>query len=187
MSEPGGPLVAIGVGNVLLGDDGVGVRVIERLRALAARDPERMPAGTTFVDGGTLGLQLLPWLRGARGVLVVDAADLGGLAGAVSVRRDARAIATDAQVREPAGSTGAAGVAELLGAARLLGVLPPALSVVGVGVEEIGPGLCLSDRVAAALPRAVSVALRELLVLDGRAAASGSPVACAPQLAGATA
>ena len=180
MNESRGSLVAIGVGNVLLGDDGVGVRVIECLRALAAGDPEAIPAGTTFVDGGTLGLQLLPWLRGARGVLVVDAADLGGLPGAVSVRRDTRAWTADSDVQQAGGATGAAGVAELLGTARLLGLLPPALSVVGIGVEDLGPGLGLSDRVAAALPRAIRVALRELLVLDARAA-------CEPQPAGATA
>jgi hydrogenase maturation protease len=165
-------LVVIGIGNVLLGDDGVGVRVIERLRALAGRDPEGVPAGTTFVDGGAL---------------IIDAADLGGLAGAVTVRRGARALASDTDRKAADGTVPPEGVAGLLGTAQLLGVLPGALSVIGVGVGDIQPGVGLSDRVAAALPRAVSAARRELLALDARAASSAATAAGGLHLAGATA
>jgi len=187
VNESRGPLVAIGIGNVLLGDDGVGVRVIERLRALAARDPKGMPAGTTFVDGGTLGLGLLPWLEGARGVLVIDAADLGGLAGAVTVRRGSRALDVDT-AREAANATASPeGVAGLLGAARLLGVLPAAVSVIGVGVEDIEPGVSLSDRVAAALPRAAEAARRELAALDALTVSAVGAATAGVHLAGATA
>ncbi len=77
----------IGVGNVLRGDDAVGVRVVEGLRAAVAGDPHALPAGTRLVDGGTLGLDLLRSIRDARAVVLVDAVRLGGPAGTVSVLR----------------------------------------------------------------------------------------------------
>jgi hydrogenase maturation protease len=158
----GAGLVAIGVGNILLGDDGVGVRVIEALRDLAGAEPDALPPGTRLVDGGTLGGGLLDVLAGARAVLVVDAVDLGGLPGALGVWRDV----------VPASVAGTRGVGELLGMARLAGMLPPALTLVGVGVHEIRPDLRLSASVAAAVPRAVATARREL---DRLAARVSSP------------
>jgi hydrogenase maturation protease len=185
VSAVAGPLVVIGVGNVLLGDDGVGVRVVEALRREAGADPEALPPDTRLVDGGTLGLDLLRDLDGARGLLVVDAADLGALAGTVTVRRDERAGRGPAGI--PAGGDGH-GVAELLAVAGLLGILPAAVSVIGIGLGEIGVGPALSSRVAAAGPRAVAAARRELGSLDARAAASGAARTAQPgELAGATA
>lgn len=185
MSAVAGPLVVIGVGNVLLGDDGVGVRVVEALRSVAGADPGALPPDTRLVDGGTLGLDLLRDLDGARGLLIVDAADLGGLAGTVTIRRDERATRGPAGI--PAGGDGH-GVAELLAVAGMLGSLPAAVSVIGIGVVEIGVGPALSPRVAAAVPRAVAAARRELGSLDARATASSAARTAHPgELAGATA
>lgn len=184
MSATHGPLVAIGIGNILLGDDGVGVRVVEALREPAEADPDALPPETRLVDGGTLGLDLLRYLDGARGLLIVDA-DLGAPAGTVTARRDAHATGGWAG---RAARGGGRGVEELLAVAAMLGVLPAAVSVVGIGVGEIGPGPALSARVAAAMPRAVAAARRELAALDARAATSGSARRAQPGLpTGATA
>ena len=59
-------VLVIGVGNTLLQDDGVGVHVTEALRAAAETELEIM-------DGGTLGLSLLPAVEDAHAVIVVDA------------------------------------------------------------------------------------------------------------------
>lgn len=185
MSAVAGPLVVIGVGNILLGDDGVGVRVVEALRSDAGADPDALPPDTRLVDGGTLGLDLLRDLDGARGLLVLDAADLGALAGTVTVRRDARATRGPAGV--PADGDGH-GVAELLAVAAMLGILPAAVSVIGIGVGEIVVGPALSPRVAAAVPRAAVAARRELGSLDARAVEGGPARTAQPgELAGATA
>ena len=72
-----GPLVVVGVGNILLRDDAIGVRVVDRLCALAEHDPVALPADTRLVDGGTLGLDLLRTVRGARGLVIIDAMALG--------------------------------------------------------------------------------------------------------------
>ena len=60
--------LVLGLGNILLGDEGVGVRVIECL--LERHD---FPEGVRVVDGGTLGLELLPYVEDASRLLVVDA------------------------------------------------------------------------------------------------------------------
>ena len=78
-------MVVLGVGNVMLGDDGVGIRVLEELRRRGLDDPAAVPEGTRLVDGGTLGLGLLDAVRGARSLLLLDAVNLGQTAGTVSV------------------------------------------------------------------------------------------------------
>ena len=87
MIPTAGPAVVLGVGNVLLRDDGVGVRVLEELRRLAAVDPAMAPDGTRLVDGGTLGLDLLGTVHGARALLLLDGVSLGLEAGTVTVLR----------------------------------------------------------------------------------------------------
>jgi hydrogenase maturation protease len=160
MTSPDGALVAIGIGNVLLRDDGVGVRVVEALRGMAARDPGLLPPRTRLVDGGTLGLALLEPLEGARAALLIDAVDLGLPPGTVIERAGDVVTTGDAP--------GMHGLAELVGAARMLGALPAALAFVGIQVGEIDVDLALSPQVADALPRAVDAARRALLALDAQ-------------------
>jgi hydrogenase maturation protease len=64
--------VVVGVGNTILSDDGVGVHAARLLQ----HDP-RVPAGVTILDGGTLGLELLPYVSDASRVLFLDAVNSG--------------------------------------------------------------------------------------------------------------
>ncbi len=150
------PVVVIGVGNVLLGDDGVGVRVVEALGRSAEHDPGALPPGTRLLDGGTLGLDLLPDVEHAGALVLVDAVDLGHAPGTVTVVRGERLTAAGgfrALSRQ-------GGVGELLATAKLLAILPPEVVLVGVqaGAIDVGPGL--SRGVVAALPAAVEAVRR---------------------------
>jgi hydrogenase maturation protease len=149
-------LVVIGVGNVLLGDDGAGVRVVEALRRVSERDPGAVPPGTRLIDGGTLGLALVRHLDGARGLVIVDAADRGEPPGTVTLRRDTRIVHDG-------------GVGELLAVAGMLGVLPGAPTVVELSMGQIVASVGLSPAVEAAIPVAVATVLRELAALDAPA------------------
>lgn len=183
MAAHGGPAVVLGVGNVLLGDDGVGVRVVEGLRALGAHDPSALPEGTRLVDGGTLGLDLLRTVDGARCLLLLDAVDLGRPAGTVVVLRGEAILA--------AGGAWApsvqGGVAELLSAARLMGWLPDPVAMVGIQVHGTGLGIGLSEHVAAALPHAIATARDELRRLHELADAPAPRTAGAGEAEGAMA
>jgi hydrogenase maturation protease len=143
------PPVVIGVGNLLLGDDAAGLRVVQALRRRADAEPGALPPGTRLVDGGTLGLDLLRVLRGAGALVVVDAADRGATPGTVTVRHDARV-------------EGDHGVAQLLAVAGMLGSLPPDVTVIEIGVGEMGVGIGLSPAVEAAIPAAAAAVLGEL-------------------------
>ena len=61
------PVLVLGIGNILLRDEGVGVRVIEALGS------HKLPAGVERADGGTAGADLVDLLADRRKVIVVDA------------------------------------------------------------------------------------------------------------------
>jgi hydrogenase maturation protease len=155
-----GPIVVIGIGNTLLGDDGVGVRVVAELGRLVERDPGLLPADTRLVDGGTLGIDLLPVIRGARAVLLVDGMDLGRRPGSVEVLRGT-------EIGQAAG-----GVGDLIAAGRLTGWLPPSVALTGIQVGEIEIGQSLSPSVEAALPVAVEASRREVYAMAAPSAAA---------------
>lgn len=159
------PLVVIGVGNVLLSDDAIGVRVVEALRVRAAGEPAMLPAGTRLVDGGTMGADLAGIVRGCRGLVLVDAVRTGGRAGDVTVLHDEGIRASGTGV--DGGSVD--GVVELLAVARLMRWLPEEVSLVGIEAAEVALGLHLSTAVEAGIPAAMDAVVEELRRMDATA------------------
>jgi hydrogenase maturation protease len=134
-------VLVLGVGNLLVGDEGVGVHA---LRALEAGE---WPAHVHLVDGGTGGFHLLELLRSHSRIILIDATRDGAPAGTVSQFR-AR-VAADFP---PALGAHDIGLRDLISAATLLGPLPE-IEVITVSVTELKPmTLELSAPVAAALP-----------------------------------
>jgi len=134
-----GELLVIGLGNFLLGDDGVGVHAV---RALAV-DP---PAGALTVEVGTALLDALPLLEDARRVVAIDAMQAGGPPGTVYAfgPEDVARAATRTSLHE-------------LGLVAALDLLPPGrprpdISIIGVEPVTIDFGLELSPPVREALP-----------------------------------
>ena len=64
-------IVVIGVGNILMGDDGLGIYAIERLRQ------ENLPPRVEVIDGGTVGIDLIYLLEEAEYALIIDCLDCG--------------------------------------------------------------------------------------------------------------
>jgi hydrogenase maturation protease len=177
MSAPDGPLLVLGIGNVLLRDEGVGVQVIRELEARVGRGELDLPPDTDLIDGGTLGLDLLPRISDARALLLVDAIDLGDEPGTIRILRgpDIQG-ALSGHV-----SPHQVGVGDLIAAARLMGTLPAAVSLVGVQPLEIAVDLALSPPVQAALAGAVDAAIAELGRLDRSARSTdGAPTGAVP-------
>jgi hydrogenase maturation protease len=161
MTSSGESLVIVGIGNVLLRDDGVGVEVVREIERRASRGDLELPAGTTLIDGGTLGLNLLPLLAGARAIVLVDAADRGREPGAVEVVRGEALVAPAARVGGQV-AVGRGGLGELLAAARLAGAHPAAIVLVGIQPAEIAVGLELTAGVRRAVPAAIEIILDEV-------------------------
>jgi len=182
MSTEAGPLTVIGVGNILLRDDGVGVHVVKELKDRAERGRVALPTGTRLLDGGTLGLGLLGEIAGSRAILFVDAAELGRAPGVVVTIRG------DALRRATAGSGHArSGVSALLAAAEMAGVLPRAVALVGIQPLAIDAGLEPTDVIAGAVPAAVEATLSELHRLDAATRPHGPTTTPAQHLTGARA
>lgn len=169
MSARDGAPAVMGVGNVLLGDDGAGVRVVEALRRRVDAGDACLPPGSRLIDGGTLGLDLLRHLDGVRGLVVVDAGDRGTVAGTVTVRRGEEALAS-----ATADGAGAHGIGEMLTVARLVGALPPSVAIVEIAVGEIAPRVGLSPAVKAALADAAEATCREIAAMEASANAIGA-------------
>ena len=107
--SPRSGTVVIGLGNVVLSDDGLGVYAAQRLR-----DRGELADDVEVIEGGTAGLLLLPHLADARRALVIDAIDTGAPAGTL-VRLDGEAWASAFEVRMTPHDIG---LVDLLGAAR---------------------------------------------------------------------
>lgn len=145
-----GDCVVLGIGNILLCDDGVGIHLVEQLRAADA-----FPA-TRYVDGGTLSFSLLGELGDVQALLVVDAAELGAEPGSVRVFENE---AMDRFLASPRRrSVHEAGLGDLLDMARLQDCLPRQRALICVQPADVGWNDGLSAQVAAALPAAGALA-----------------------------
>lgn len=72
------PIVLLGVGNILLTDEGFGVHVVNQLREDYVFNPP-----ITIIDGGTMGMELLSYMRGMTRLLLVDAINGGDSPGTI--------------------------------------------------------------------------------------------------------
>ena len=132
--------LVLGLGNILLGDEGLGVRVVERLL-----EQYEFPEGVRVMDGGTLGLDLLPYVEEASRLLVIDAVQAGKPPGTL-VRMEGNEVPVflDASKVSPHQE----GLQDLLAVAMLKGYLPEEVVFLGAQIESLGVGLELSETVA---------------------------------------
>ena len=146
--------LVLGLGNILLGDEGVGVRVVERLL-----EQYEFPEGVRVMDGGTLGLDLLPFLEDASRLLVLDAVQARKPPGTlVRLEGDEIPIFLDASKVSPHQE----GLQDLLAVALLKGYLPDEVVFWGAQITSLGVGLDLSEAVAAQVDALIGKVLAEL-------------------------
>ena len=147
------PALVLGIGNVLLGDDGVGVRVVHELRRRIETGSVRVPGDTRLVDGGTLGAGLLPVLTNARTLVVIDAGDFGLAPGTVCL------LAGESLDVASTGERACDGLGALLAAARIAGTLPERVVLVAIQPGTLETGTVLSAPVEAATNTAIALTL----------------------------
>jgi hydrogenase maturation protease len=126
--------VVIGLGNPLMGDDGVGLAVLERLRDDWQLD------GVELVDGATWGLSLLPVIEDAERLVLVDAIAANGAPGdIIELTRDRLPIYLTRKL-----SPHQVDMRDALAVAELRGRLPNDVVAIGVQPETIALGTELS-------------------------------------------
>jgi hydrogenase maturation protease len=145
------PTLILGVGNLLLGDEGFGVRVIE------AMQERELPVGVELYDGATAGVDLIEVMSGRRKVIVIDVIAGDGEPGTV--------LRLTPDDLPPATGYGASvhdvGIMEALELTRQLGTPPQEVVLVTVIPRQIAFGLELSAELEAAIPKVIELVQQE--------------------------
>jgi hydrogenase maturation protease len=145
--------VVLGIGNILLSDEGVGVRAVELLRATC-----EVPAGLSLIDGGTSAMELLDDLEGLDLLIVLDAVRAGREPGTL-VRLAGDQVPVFFRTKL---SPHQIGLADVLASLDLLGTPPRETVVLGVEPLSLETGLELTAPVAACLPEMTRKVVDEL-------------------------
>ena len=146
-------VLILGLGNLLLQDEGVGLRVLQELR-----ETYIWPDNVVLLDGGVLGLELLPYLEDADYALILDAVRSGKAAGTI-VRLVNENIPTGIALKYSAHQVN---FQETLAMAYFRGTLPQQLVLLGVEPARLALSTVLTPVVLAQLPLLVDAAVQQL-------------------------
>jgi hydrogenase maturation protease len=146
------PFLVLGAGNILMADEGVGVRVLEALKQ------KHLPDYAELIDAGTALVELLPLLRAREKVVIIDAVKWGGKPGTVY-----RFTPDDVtEPKHPQLSLHQVGILEALSMAELAGWKPSHVVIFGIEPEKVEWGMELSAEVAACVPEVVCLVAEEI-------------------------
>lgn len=152
-AQPHISVLVLGVGNLIMGDDGVGVLVAQRLQ-----QEYRFADNVEIIDGGTLGLDLLPKLENITNLIMIDAVETGQKAGScVRLCGQELPIALETKV-----SPHQMGLKDLLAVSELMGHSPKEMVLIGVQPGSIEMEVGLTKEVEAQLETLLSNVLIEL-------------------------
>ncbi|MDZ7344258.1 MAG: hydrogenase maturation protease [candidate division KSB1 bacterium] len=145
-------ILILGVGNLLLGDEGVGIHVVRQLRRLP------LPPEVEVIDGGTGGFELLAHCRGRKKVAIIDAVKVAAEPGAV-FRFAPEEVSEQPR---PVLSAHEGGVHDLLHFCKTL-VPPPEVIIYGIVPEETQRlSMQLSEMLARKLDEIVAFLIAEM-------------------------
>ncbi|MGX9416899.1 HyaD/HybD family hydrogenase maturation endopeptidase [Vibrio sp. RC27] len=136
-------ILVLGVGNILLSDESVGVHIVEQLE-----DTFDFPSGVEVVDGGTAGMELLDYIASRDHVIIIDAVLTGADPGTVVVLKDDDVPALFNNKVSPH----QLGLSDLLGSLKLTDESPNHIYLVGVVPESVEPGLDMTQTVINSMP-----------------------------------
>ena len=143
----------LGVGNLLTGDDGVGVHVIRELKKRY-----RFPDNVRLIDGGTMGLDLLPFLEDIDRLIIIDAVNLKKPPGTIEIIDGERLPA----ILNSKLSVHQIGLSDLLFAIRMKELPLKEICLIGIQPESMETGIELSERIKAGINTLLNHALNKL-------------------------
>ncbi|MDD2736316.1 MAG: HyaD/HybD family hydrogenase maturation endopeptidase [Desulfuromonadaceae bacterium] len=151
--QPQISVLVLGIGNLVMSDDGVGVIVAQKLQ-----QSYRFPDNVEVMDGGTLGLDLLPKLENVSHLILIDAVETGKKAGTcIRLFGQELPIALETKI-----SPHQMGLKDLLAVSELMGHSPREMVLIGVQPGSIEMEIGLTPEVEAQLDTLVSNVLIEL-------------------------
>ncbi len=146
-------ILVIGLGNILLRDEGVGVHVVKILKERYTFSPP-----VELIDGGTMGLDLLPFFEDYEKVLIVDAVDFGREPGYIEEIEDDQIPS----VFLPKLSAHHIGLCDVLFAAKLMDIKPPKICLIGIQPRSLDVGLEMTERIKSTLGKLTGLILEKL-------------------------
>lgn len=147
-------ILILGIGNILLNDEGAGVRAVELLQKRFHIPPE-----VEVLDGGTSGLDILPHLEGRTHLFIIDVLDKDGLAPGEAVKID---ISNQPGFFRQKISPHQLGLSEVLAVAFLQDMLPKTILLFGIKPKDLGTGLDLTPEVKTGLEKIITEIQQEL-------------------------
>ncbi len=156
MSANAKKILILGMGNVLMQDEGVGVRAVEELENLY-----HIPDQVTVMDGGTTGMELFEPIRQCDHLLVADAINTGDPYGSL-VRIANDEIPAFFQTKL---SNHQLGLSDLLGLLTLKDEVPKSVVIVGMVPHSLENKLGLTPEAAAGLDAMVAMLVAEVAEL----------------------
>ncbi len=144
-------VLVLGLGNILMSDEGAGVRAVEELQRRYD-----CPATAECIDGGTMGLDLLPYFEGRSHIVILDTVKAGKAPGTILRIDDPPAYFRSKT------SPHQIGLADVMGLAAMTGDLPRHITLFGIEPLQLATGLDLSPQVAAKLEGMVELVVAEL-------------------------
>jgi hydrogenase maturation protease len=144
-------VLVLGIGNILLSDEGVGVKAVEELQSRYDCSD-----AVEIVDGGTVGFELLPYFENRSHILIIDAVKTGNKPGTI-VRIDDPPAFFQKKV-----SPHQIGLADVMGIAVITDNMPQHIALFGIEPKELSTGLELSPEVAGNVSQLVDMVVDEL-------------------------
>jgi len=145
-------ILILGVGNILLKDEGVGVHVVNRLKEMP------LPVNVEVLDGGTAGLDLTDFIANRKKLIVIDAVKTGEKPGTIfrlteeNLSIKPKAIMSFHEI-------------DLLDALHMSHVMdekPEEIIVIGIEPKDMSDGTELSPEIEERIPRIIEVVMEEL-------------------------
>jgi len=145
--------LVLGLGNTLLGDEGVGVHIVEDLRRQYA-DLNNV----SFLDGGTLSFTLASYIEDTDNLIIIDAAQLNRSYGAISLYEGEEMDKFVSSNRNK--SVHEVNVTDILALAHLTDKLPVRRALIGIQPQIINWSDSLSDAVVQAVPKVCNMTFK---------------------------
>jgi hydrogenase maturation protease len=145
-------ILVLGIGNTMLKDEGIGVRVAEKMMEMS------LPPEVEVMDGGIKGLDLLYYIEGRKKVIVVDAVKAGAPPGTLFRFTDNDLAAKKGIMRSAHGID----FSDVIAVARFTGTKPAEVIFLGVEPYDLSVSMELSPKIEEMVPVLINLVMKEI-------------------------
>jgi hydrogenase maturation protease len=145
-------ILVLGIGNTMLTDEGIGVRVAEKMMKMS------LPPEVEVMDGGIKGLDLLYFIEGRKKVIVVDAVKAGAPSGTLFRFTDNDLAAKKGIMRSAHGID----FSDVIAVARFTGTKPAEVIFLGIEPEDLSVSMELSPKIEEMIPVLINLVMKEI-------------------------